>query len=66
MQQLIRLPEVIQRTSLGRSTIYDLMEKGAFPRPVKISGARSNAWITSEIDAYVEARIADREVVAAA
>ena len=62
MPKLLRLPDVIERTSLRRSTIYDLMEKGAFPRPVKISGARSNAWIADEIQAYVEARIAEREV----
>ena len=61
MQRLLRLPQVIERTSLTRSTIYELMEKGAFPRPVKISGARSNAWVESEVDAYVEARIQARE-----
>lgn len=60
MQKLLRLPDVIERTSLKRSTIYDLMERGAFPRPIKISGARQNAWIESEVDAYIEARIAER------
>lgn len=64
MQQLLRLPDVIQRTSLRRSTIYDLMDKGLFPRPVKISGARSNAWIAAEIDEYVEDRITERGLAA--
>ena len=64
MQKLLRLPEVIERTSLRRSTIYDLMEKGLFPRPVKISGARSNAWIAAEIDSYVDGRIAERGLAA--
>ena len=61
MQRLLRLPKVIERTALGRSTIYDLMEKGVFPRPIKITGARQNAWVADEIDAYIEARIAERE-----
>lgn len=61
MQRLLRLPQVIERTALKRSTIYDLMEKGAFPRPVKISGARQNAWVEAEVDAYIEARISERE-----
>jgi len=61
MQKLLRLPQVIERTSLKRSTIYDLMEKRSFPRPIKISGARQNAWIESEVDDYVAARIAERE-----
>jgi prophage regulatory protein len=61
MQKLLRLPQVIERTALGRSTIYDLMEKGTFPRPIKITGARQNAWIADEIDVYIEGRIAERE-----
>lgn len=65
MQRLLRLTDVIERTSLKRSTIYDLMEKGLFPRPIKISGARQNAWLENEIEAYIEARIADRADLAA-
>jgi len=41
------------------------MEKGLFPRPIKISGARQNAWLETEVEAYIEARIADREDLAA-
>jgi prophage regulatory protein len=65
MQRLLRLPQVIERTSLSRSTLYELMERGAFPRPVKITGARANAWVQSEVEEYVRARIAQREVLAA-
>ncbi len=61
MQKLLRLPQVMERTSLRRSTIYELMERGAFPRPVKISGARSNAWICEEVDNFIAERIAERE-----
>ncbi|MGZ2411116.1 prophage regulatory protein [Sphingomonas sp. F9_3S_D5_B_2] len=60
MQKLLRLPEVIQLTNLRRSTIYDLMGKGEFPRPLKITGARLNAWSMDEIETYVAARAADR------
>jgi prophage regulatory protein len=60
MQKLLRLPQVIERTSLRRSTIYEMMQAGNFPKPVKLN-LRSNGWIEAEITAFIEARIADRE-----
>lgn len=60
MQKLLRLPQVIERTSLRRSTIYEMMQAGAFPKPVKLN-LRSNGWLESEIDAFIEARLAERE-----
>ena len=60
MQKLVRLPEVIQRTSLSRSTIYEMMAERRFPRPVKLN-LRSNGWIEDEIDAWLDSRIATRE-----
>lgn len=60
MQKLLRLPDVIERTALRRSTIYEMMSAGRFPRPVKLN-LRSNGWIESEIADWVAARIAKRE-----
>lgn len=34
--QFLRLPEVIRRTGLPRSTIYRKMSEGKFPKPVKL------------------------------
>lgn len=60
MQRLLRLPQVIERTSLRRSTIYEMMGNGSFPKPIKLN-RRSNGWIESEVSGWVEARIAERE-----
>ncbi len=60
MQKLLRLPQVIERTSLKRSTIYEMMSNGSFPKPVKLN-LRSNGWIESEIGDWVATRIAERE-----
>jgi len=60
MTILLRLPAVLDRTALSRSRVYDLLERGDFPRPVKLSG-RINAWPSDEIDAWIQSRIADRE-----
>lgn len=59
--QLLRLPDVMARTTLTRSAVYNLMASGHFPRPVKIGGGKLNAWPANEIDAWIEARIAARE-----
>lgn len=58
---LIRLPEVMKRTALSRSQIYELMDRGEFPRSVKITGARSVAWAEAEIAGWIANLLAERE-----
>lgn len=41
--RMLRLPDVVQATGLGRSTIYAKIAAGKFPAPVKL-GARAVAW----------------------
>lgn len=55
MTQLIKLPEVQAATRLSRSTVYSLLGKGKFPRPIKLS-ERINVWRLSDIEAWVEAQ----------
>lgn len=54
--RVMRLPEVVQRTSLERTTIYRLMAKGIFPAQKKIPGVRAAAWSAADIEAYLEKR----------
>lgn len=51
----LRRHAVQELTGLSRSTIYDLMAKGIFPRPVHLS-VRAVAWPESEITAWLESR----------
>jgi len=53
---LQRLPTVQGRTGLARSTIYRRMLEGSFPEPIPIGGGRV-AWISTDIDDWIEARI---------
>ncbi|WHZ11745.1 MAG: hypothetical protein OJF60_002184 [Burkholderiaceae bacterium] len=53
---LIRLPEVIRRTCKGRTSVYDDMTAGIFPKPVKV-GRRAVAWPDHEVDALIAARV---------
>ena len=39
--------EVVERTSLSRSTINRLVAKGEFPKPVPLNGRK--AWIEREV-----------------
>ncbi len=54
---LIRRKQVEAMTSLSRSRIYALMNEGAFPKPVRL-GTQSVAWPLSEIEAWINERIA--------
>ncbi len=52
---LIKLSRVIEKTSLSKTHIYTTP---GFPKPVKI-GERAVAWIESEVDEWIAARIAE-------
>ena len=57
--RFVRLPEVMARTGLSRSTIHVWVAEGRFPKPVPL-GARSVGWIESELDEWMRGRIAAR------
>ena len=54
--QIIRLPEVCKSTALARSTIYKLVSKGTFPKPIKLT-ARSSGWLVSEVEEWITNRL---------
>lgn len=56
----LRLPEVMKRTGLGRSTLYSLISEGEFPRAVLLS-KRLVGFVESEVDAWVWTKIALRD-----
>jgi prophage regulatory protein len=57
---VLRREDVERATGLPRSTLYDLVAKGRFPRPIRL-GARSVGWLESEILAWQQARVAERD-----
>ena len=58
-QHILRLPTVKAITGLSRSTIYLRMFKGSFPRQVNL-GSRAVGWLASEIDHWIEEKLASR------
>lgn len=49
----LRLPSVIKRTGLGRSTIYRQIQVGTFPKMIKLS-ERTSVWAESSINDWIE------------
>jgi len=59
MNNLLRLPAVVNATGLARPTVYLRIRRGLFPRPVKLS-ERAVAWPESEVAAINAARMAGK------
>ena len=57
--RILRLPEVMARTGLSRTTIYRWRLAGRFPQPVRL-GTRNVGWIESELEAWLRERMAER------
>jgi prophage regulatory protein len=47
----------------SKAHLHRLVRDGKFPRPIKI-GENRNAWIEEEVDAHIEAKIAERNTAA--
>lgn len=58
---VIRIGEVIRRTSISRSQIYYLSSIGNFPKSIPlVPGGTSVGWVSSEIAEWIESRIQAR------
>jgi len=56
-QQILKLIEIKKDTGLSGSSIYRMAKAGTFPKPIKL-GERSSGWIASEVDQWLNERIA--------
>ena len=48
----IRAKEVTQRLSIGRSTLYEWIQKGYFPKPIKLS-THCSVWRESTVNQWL-------------
>jgi prophage regulatory protein len=63
-RRVLRLPDVIAKSGLGRDSVYRGGHEGWFPKPIKLS-ERASGWFEDEIDAFLEKRAAERDQSAA-
>jgi prophage regulatory protein len=52
VQKILRLPHVKEVTGLSRSSIYLMMSKGAFPKPILLN-SRAVGWIETELTEWI-------------
>lgn len=57
--RILREPEVSYKTNMTREMIRRLENAGQFPKRIKLS-KRAVGWIESEIDAWIEAKMKER------
>jgi prophage regulatory protein len=56
----LRDRQVTAATGIPRSTRYELIDKGEFPRPIRLS-SRTVAWSAAEIAEWQQQRITERD-----
>ena len=55
---LLRFNQVKSRVGLSKSTTYQMIAAGLFPRPIKIGvNARAVGWVESEVNNWIEEQI---------
>ena len=61
-EQFLRLKQVKSLIGLCRSSIYNMINEGRFPQPVRL-GPQSVAWLKSEVQLWMNDRIAARDQI---
>lgn len=54
--RILRLPEVLRRTGMGKTNLYDQMKKGTFPRQIVLS-ERCVGWEEDTIQQWILDRL---------
>lgn len=53
--KILRINQVIEMTTLGRSTIYKYIKEGTFPKQIKM-GARASGWLQADVENWILTR----------
>jgi prophage regulatory protein len=51
--RILRIPEVLARTGLSRTSLYAKIAAGEFPRQVAL-GPRASGWREADVDRWIE------------
>ncbi|MEL7611249.1 AlpA family phage regulatory protein [Vreelandella titanicae] len=55
---LIKLPVVLEKTAISRSSMNRAIERGDFPKPIRLNpNGRAVAWVEAEVDEWIQQRI---------
>ncbi|WP_227711036.1 helix-turn-helix transcriptional regulator [Novosphingobium ovatum] len=53
--RLLRITDVMERTTLSRSYIYAKVRRGEFPAPISL-GSKCSRWHVADVDAWIRER----------
>jgi len=53
---ILRLPTILKRTGLSRSSIYLRISKGEFPHSISLGG-RAVGWLEDDVESWLEGKI---------
>ncbi|MEZ8105212.1 MULTISPECIES: AlpA family phage regulatory protein [Vibrio] len=54
--RFLKLQQVMEKTTLCRSSIYNLIKTGDFPKNIAVMGKRK-AWLESEVEDWMVSKI---------
>lgn len=58
-EKILKIHDVIDVVKMSRSSIYNMINRGDFPKPLKL-GERSSGWLRSEVYNWIEMRASSR------
>ncbi|OTP72365.1 helix-turn-helix transcriptional regulator [Caballeronia sordidicola] len=58
-KRIVRMREVLSRTGLSRTTIYEMIKSGSFNAPIPL-GSRAVGWLESDVNKWIDDRTASR------
>ncbi|WP_417464319.1 helix-turn-helix transcriptional regulator [Kordiimonas sp.] len=62
MKHFIRLPAIERKTGFKKSCLYDWIQRGLFPAPIKIG--RSSVWDADDVDNWITDQISKHDQAA--
>jgi prophage regulatory protein len=57
--RILKLPDVIERCAISRSSLYQFTKDNKFPKSVRL-GERAVGWLESEIENWIAERAEQR------
>ena len=57
--KFLRMAQVRELTTMGRSTILERVARGEFPKPVRLS-PQTRVWVAGEVDRWMSQQAATR------
>jgi prophage regulatory protein len=56
-RRILRLDQIKATTGLSRTSIYELMSRGLFPKGKPIAGLHAVGWDSSEVETWINQQL---------